>query len=323
MSNAPDVPAVGELNDGNVYRKEIEALKKHVHEGNTFSLSMEKFAKDRHVNIHSCPHISDRFEDYHTHDFFEINYAHKGNCVNFIDDKALYMDEGSLVLIHPDIFHSPYAHSDSHIRNILIRKEWFLDIVSRYELPDTAAARFARQAADTSYPEYVFFPKVSDNTKKLLGTIYSTKCDGNQMSVEGNMLLCLSELFSDSGSILSDSKKMLDSSMMKILSYINGHYSTVDLNSLSESVGYSRTHICRLFKKHLGKSFSEVVGNIRREHAEYLLRTTNLPISTIASTVGYDSAEHFSRTFKKQVGISPCEYQRSALRSNPPTRNKK
>ena len=47
---------------------------------------------------------------------------------------------------------------------------------------------------------------------------------------------------------------------------------------------------------------------------EYLLNTP-MKVSEIADAVGYDSVDHFSRTFKKLHGISPLEYKKRALAS--------
>jgi len=42
---------------------------------------------------------------------------------------------------------------------------------------------------------------------------------------------------------------------------------------------------------------------------EYLLNTP-MKISEIADAVGYDSVDHFSRTFRKVYGTSPLDYRK-------------
>ena len=170
---------------------------------------------------------------------------------------------------------------------------------------------FARQATSPSYPEYVFFPIISEITAKLLYELYRGG-PGMTLMLEGGALICLCEMLIDQNALLSSSMRSSDDIMVKMLSYINANFNTVTLSSLSAHMGYSRTHICRMFQRLLGKSFGEVIGNIRREHAEFLLRTTNKTISSIAISVGYDSVEHFSRLFKRQTGVSPGEYRKGA-----------
>lgn len=48
---------------------------------------------------------------------------------------------------------------------------------------------------------------------------------------------------------------------------------------------------------------------IRLQQARQLLMTEEYPIKEIARAVGYEDAYHFSKSFKKQYGVSP-----SALR---------
>ena len=46
------------------------------------------------------------------------------------------------------------------------------------------------------------------------------------------------------------------------------------------------------------------------ERAKELLAEPQLKINEIGYQVGYESSPHFSRTFKKVVGITPAEYRK-------------
>ena len=293
------------------YDYEIELLKKNASEVEAKTISMDSYCAIPDQKVTICPHYPGAIDGYHAHDFYEINFVKRGECVNFVEEKALYMPEGSLILMHTDIFHCLYSPKGSEIYNLLIRKDWFHDVISRHPLPDTAMGSFARQATSPSYPEYVFFPIISEITAKLLYELYRGG-PGMTLMLEGGALICLREMLIDQNALLSSSMRSSDDVMVKMLSYINANFNTVTLSSLSAHMGYSRTHICRMFQRLLGKSFGDVIGNIRREHAEFLLRTTDKTISSIAISVGYDSVEHFSRLFKRQTGISPGEYRKSA-----------
>lgn len=71
-------------------------------------------------------------------------------------------------------------------------------------------------------------------------------------------------------------------------------------------------HLCKLLRKSLGLSFTELLGRQRVEAARHLLANPNLRVSEIAYQVGFQSLTHFNRTFKKVVGISPTRYRDTA-----------
>jgi len=49
------------------------------------------------------------------------------------------------------------------------------------------------------------------------------------------------------------------------------------------------------------------------ETATLLLTSTDLPISKIADTLGFDNQFYFSNFFKKQTGMVPSSYRRLYL----------
>ena len=100
--------------------------------------------------------------------------------------------------------------------------------------------------------------------------------------------------------------------MHKIQTYVNQNFNTVTLETLSAHIGYSTTHTGRLFKQYMKKSFSVFIKELKLKHAKSLLRFSTKPISEISEIVGYENPEHFCRTFKADVGVSPKDYRQKA-----------
>ena len=290
--------------------QEIEKLKNEALNRKSQTLSIDRFCVIPNQKATVCRHFPCELGCYHNHNFFEINYVKKGHCVNFIEDRAIYMSEGSFILLHTDVFHTVYAPDESCIiYNVLLRKEWFLDTVKSYPLPNTAMGRFLSLAGNASYPEYVYSAHTPDEVGPVLTSLFETR-EQVSLITESQILFCLAKLMEKKESILSDRQRTSDEMMLSILSFINNNFQTVTMDTLSAHLGYSKTHICRLFRQHLHKSFGETVRSIRREHAEFFLRSTDHSISEISCLVGYENPEHFCRIFKKDHGISPSEYRK-------------
>ncbi len=98
----------------------------------------------------------------------------------------------------------------------------------------------------------------------------------------------------------------------KVKKYINDNYHKSDLSLLevAQSVSLSEKYLSTLFTKESGESFLAYLTAVRIQNAKRLIKTTDLKMYEVAATVGYATAEHFNRTFKKHVGVSPNEYKK-------------
>ena len=68
----------------------------------------------------------------------------------------------------------------------------------------------------------------------------------------------------------------------------------------------------KFIKQTSGKTFSELLTQIRLEHAEKLLKNTALSISDISFDIGYENPETFIRNFKKMYKKTPAVYRRES-----------
>ena len=65
----------------------------------------------------------------------------------------------------------------------------------------------------------------------------------------------------------------------------------------------------RRFKNATGYAPLEYVQSLRIEEAKQILETTDIPISDVATSVGYEEPNSFRRLFKRTTGISPHQYR--------------
>jgi AraC-like DNA-binding protein/ligand-binding sensor protein len=83
----------------------------------------------------------------------------------------------------------------------------------------------------------------------------------------------------------------------------------ISLGAVAKEVHVSSFHLCKLFRKSTGVTFTEYVSRTRTEKAKNLLLNPQLRISEIAYEVGFQSLTHFNRIFRKLVGESPTRYR--------------
>jgi len=97
--------------------------------------------------------------------------------------------------------------------------------------------------------------------------------------------------------------------MTKLLSYIQANYRTLTLRGLADKFHYSETYLSELIKETMGKSFVELVRNLKMREARELLEHSKLSVAQIAQKTGYHSADHFTRVFRQVHGVTPRAYR--------------
>jgi AraC-like DNA-binding protein len=91
-------------------------------------------------------------------------------------------------------------------------------------------------------------------------------------------------------------------------------WSAPELSAVT-GLGHSQTR--RLFRKHLRTSPRQWLIRERLMHAQSLLMENDTAMADIASICGFCDVYHFSREFKRSVGIAPAAWRRSELGAAP------
>lgn len=110
---------------------------------------------------------------------------------------------------------------------------------------------------------------------------------------------------------VADNKETRSNSVVaKAKAYINANFhKEISLDDVSREVDISPYYFSKIFKEETGKNFIEYVTEIRMEKAKELLQSSTLSMKEICGEVGYADPNYFSRTFKKNVGLTPTEYK--------------
>lgn len=87
----------------------------------------------------------------------------------------------------------------------------------------------------------------------------------------------------------------------------------ISLSEVAERCYVSQWHLSKLLNKTTGKSFYDLLNEIRIKKAKELLCDPKLRISDISDMVGYSDVSHFSRVFKKETGFSANEYRNNEI----------
>ncbi len=82
-----------------------------------------------------------------------------------------------------------------------------------------------------------------------------------------------------------------------------------NIQDVAHAVHLSPTHLRRLFHKVRGMSPQMAFTQVQFDRTKWLLRSLAMPLERVAESAGFSSASAFSRSFKKEFGVSPKVYR--------------
>jgi AraC-like DNA-binding protein len=92
--------------------------------------------------------------------------------------------------------------------------------------------------------------------------------------------------------------------------YIWDNYThKISLREIARVSGFSPPYFSSIFKEEMGENLSSYINRLRVEKAGRLLIETNLSLSEIAGSCGFEDLSWFSKSFKTFTGISPGKYR--------------
>lgn len=77
------------------------------------------------------------------------------------------------------------------------------------------------------------------------------------------------------------------------------------IGEIVKELHYSRGHMCREFKKYVGKTMVECLNESRIFYGAMLLRNSDVAILDVAMRLNFSSQSAFTNAFKKVYGVSP------------------
>lgn len=253
-----------------------------------------KFKIEEHFG--DCPETEQHF-----HDLVEFYYLCSGKTGYFIDNTTYFAEKGDLIIIPPSTLHKAVAVKESRRKRRLIylnkdyarmlsgEKLSFLDKVSFFSLPENSR-----------------IPQIMVELLK--------ECGGSKSLALTNALLCEFLI------LLSREKENTDFSLkpsalsgviFDVIMYINEHYGEeITLKETAERFFVNPSYLSRSFKKTTGFNFTTYLNKYRILKATKHLESADANITEISFACGFNSSNHFCKTFKTLMGVSPMQYRK-------------
>lgn len=250
----------------------------------------------------------------HDHDFYELVYVKEGFCLHDAYGEVTLLMEGDLFILKPGVAHRYIGNRVTRIYNCIFSEQALLGGREQFDGLPGMDRLFS---ADKS--ERIPLLHLSLNERKrcrrqleLMLEECTERQSGWGMRLSG-LLLCVLVDYARSFSshVGEDSESAAYSGYVtQALSYIDAHFAEPELTirEIAQAVGVSADYLSRQFHKALGIPAQEYLKRYRFARAMALLQN-DLPVGEAAREVGFRSLCHFSREFKKEMGVTPSQYR--------------
>ncbi|MBQ9729509.1 MAG: helix-turn-helix domain-containing protein [Clostridia bacterium] len=254
-----------------------------------------------------------------SHDFWEINYADKGEFSVIVGEKEAHLKQGDILFIEPNLPHT--VRCGEIEPNIFIVSfdcpseaiEFFKNKVCsvpenlRYLLQNVAAE------AKNTFVLPDFDPALNKLERNENAQPGSEQVIKN--SLELFLIYLLREMQNQSSPAAFFVSKVQSSKTLEdeIVNFLSERiYTDFCLDELCAALHYGKTYLCTTFRKKTGMSVYQTYLKLKIEEAKKLIRR-KMSFSQIAVKLNFDSVPHFNSIFKKYANMTPGEYKNSIL----------
>lgn len=252
--------------------------------------------------------------DPHFHNGYELYFLFSGSTKYIIENNTYEIEEGDIVWIPPYIDHKTQPNNTERHKRLLF---WIIPHYLEDCLKDNKELSdfyHHYRVIRTTTRDVKLFRKFSN---LLLEEYFTEEAAMSGEVIKGlllSLLVHLKRMYErntrDSKGNQSGSEDNTSYSLNLLISYINTHYAEdITLASLAEQVNMNPVYISSLFKKNFGFTFKEYLLKLRITKATQLLKSSSSTVEAIAFECGFRSSNHFCKTFKRLVGMSPLMFR--------------
>lgn len=258
------------------------------------------FDTDLKIEAYRFEGIMQKFPN-HFHDYYVIGFIEKGQRYLLCKNQEYIINPGDITIFNPRDTHTCEQADgktlDYRCINIQpdIMRQTVFEITGREYLPSFTQA-------------VLYHSELAASLRELHLRISEEETDFKKDELFLFLIEQLIQEYSDTAPVHFVQEPA--SEIKTVCDYLESNYTkTITLDGLSALAGLSKYHFLRSFTKQKGISPYSYLETIRIGNAKKLLEQGIPPIE-VAFQTGFSDQSHFSKFFKKLIGLTPRQYMR-------------
>ena len=229
----------------------------------------------------------------HSHEYAVFCVALKGMCTEVFAGKVRQYEPSTIEFLPPAQSHSlDFPFADTRAFSIEI-DNWWLDRVREFSLrlDDSVHSHGGLLSG--------LMMKIYDEFRQLDGT--------SPVAIQGLALEMLAAVSRNQSRLTTRQPQRWLARAVEVLRESFTEHLT--LTQVASAAGVHPVYLAREFRRCQGCTIGEYLRRLRIERACRQLSSTDESLATIAAATGFSDQSHFSRTFKRLMGMTPAQYR--------------
>lgn len=252
----------------------------------------------------------------HTHQGLEVYYFIQGQAHYLIGDAIYELLPGDMLLFRGDVIHRVNPSGQvPYVRSYLNFMPDFLAEV----VPEDLFNKLLQLFNSTSGLRIRWLPEEREEIERM----YSIMEEEAHKEAIGHAFVQKTLLAQLLIHVYRKSKYLVEMSppsavsttqmtVQRILQFVNQTYrENESLDDMAKRLHLSKYYMCHCFKEVTGYTINSYVMRKRVEDAKKMLLEGEESVADISEWLGFNSAIHFSRTFKQYAGVPPLVFRKS------------
>lgn len=246
----------------------------------------------------------------HSHDFAEILLVTEGAVTHLVNGERQRLTAGNICFLRPDDLHG-FAPDPEFKQVEIVMIDFSLDMFLSLSVYFENDAFLQQLTAPVLPPNFKMDAPACNALYARLLKLNSPGISPLLRKIKLKILLgeLYSRFFIDEINLLSESQvpdwlETLCTEMRKVENF------SIGLDRMQKLACRIPGHLCKSFRKYLGKTPADFINELRINHAARLLNDSHEDIVMIADRLRFQSLSRFYHLFKEYYGMSPAAYRK-------------
>ena len=249
----------------------------------------------------------------HTHNFFEFYIQLEGETHNIYNETENFLVPGNIVLMGPKGFHTV----DKVPSKPQLHRDVYVSISKMYQICQLLSPTLYSKISTTANVPIMFeiSPLKLNLLEKKLELFDTPSAPIDYDAFHTCIVYELLSLYIEYQILQPARYSKPIQNLLQLLT--QPEYFTLSTEDIAKRLHYSRTYLSDEFRKCTGKKLIDYINESRINHALILLMQKDLSVADIATRLGYDSQNSFTRNFRNLLNITPAAWRKSHADDKP------
>ena len=244
----------------------------------------------------------------HFHDWIEFSYVLDGEQDFMIKDQTFTICTGDFLMVNLGEMHGSVKKTACKKIALQIKSSF----IKKY-LPEVdTSILFCNSTTLKTKEEFIIYHDIVTEFKKIVDLFLLEK-PHKYILIRAQIFIIfykLIEILEKNENHRKKNEPITKIDINDLIAYINNNYQTgITMNEVARQFNYSPSFISKFFKERVGMNFTDYVNELKLSQAVYEIVHSDLKISDICYSCGFNNSKSFFKAFKNKYNVTPKQYQ--------------